>query len=269
MTEDANPDSGPLCDPDALLVSAEGGVAWVTLNRPTRKNAIDQSLRARLADRLAELDADPGVRVVVITGAGDAFCAGVDLKEAPVAPGPVPSITGSLPPVAAALGRMRKPTIAAVNGPALGGGFELVLAADIRIAADTARFALTEVRIGSMPGSGGTQRLVRAVPRAIAMHLLLTGDAVDAAEALHLGLLSEVVPADALRDRAAAIAARIASNAPLSVLAIKASVRAGERDLEAGLAAERQLWDLLSTTEDREEGRAAFRQKRPPEFKGR
>jgi len=254
---------------ETLLVERGEGVGWLTLNRPDQRNAIDLVMRAALPVAIADLDADPDVRVIVLTGAGPAFCAGVDLKEgAPRAEGhPLADAPAS---VAAPLDAVRTPVIAAINGPAVGGGFEMALACDIRIAAQRARFALTELRIGSMPGSGGIQRLARAVPAAVAARIVLTGEAVDAAEALRVGLVSEVVPDEELPARAAAVAERVASMAPLSLIAAKQSLRAaGELQLSAGLALDRLLWAWLSQSADRAEGRQAFREGRAPVFEGR
>lgn len=256
-------------DTPGLRVERDGPVAWIVIDRPERRNSFDRATRAALGTAADELEADDDVRVVVLTGAGDTFCAGTDLKELTAEPQPHP-IADRTEPIAAALDRISKPVIAAVNGPAAGGGFELALAADLRIAADTARFSLPEVRVGSLPGSGGTQRLFVAVAPAVAWKLLLTGAPIDADEALRSGLVSDVVPAAELRARVHEIAMTIAANAPLSVRAAKAAARAGlDQRLAAGLALERSLWALLATTEDREEGRRAFREGRPPDYRGR
>ena len=254
---------------DGLLVEVADGVAWLTLNRPEQRNALTTAVRAALNEALAALDADPAVRVLVLTGADPAFCAGVDLKEGAAQPAGHPLIA-PVPAVAAALDAVRKPVIAAINGAAYGGGFELALACDIRIVAEGAKLALTEARIGSFPGSGGTQRLARLVPPSIAAQLVFTGDALDAAAALRTGLASEVVPAGELRARVNTIALRIAANAPLSVLAAKQSLRAAQEiPLSAGLTLDRTLWAWLAGSEDRAEGRVAFREGRPPKFEGR
>jgi E-phenylitaconyl-CoA hydratase len=163
-----------------------------------------------------------------------------------------------------------KPVICAINGYALGGGLELALACDIRIAADHARFGLPEVRVGSIPGAGGTQRLPRTIGASDAMLLLLTGDHIDAAEALRLGIVSRVVPAADLIREAEAIAGRIAANAPLSVRTIKRLVHQGRSmPLEVAIAQERLTWGALRDTEDRIEGRRAFAEKRKPVYRGR
>lgn len=253
--------------------SVVDGVALVRLNRPEAMNSIDPETRVELREIWQRIAADGAVRAAVLTGTGErAFCAGTDLKKTAKADGSfagafygdagVPSLVDGL--------AMDKPVIAAVNGVALGGGFELALACDIRIASETARFGLPEVKVGSIPGAGGTQRLPRTIPHSAAMLMLLTGDAIDAAEALRLGLVSKVVPAAALLDEAMAIAARIAANAPLSVRAIKRLVRiGGDAPLSVALEHERHAFGLIRDTEDRAEGRRAFGEKRPPQFRGR
>jgi enoyl-CoA hydratase/carnithine racemase len=250
-----------------VAVSSGDGVGHLRLDRPDRRNAISLAMRAELSAALAGFDADEEIRMVVLTGSGTAFCAGVDLTEGAAA---APA-TGALAsePVAAPLERFRKPVLAAINGPAVGGGLELALACDLRIASTTATFALPEVRIGSLPGSGGTQRLARVVSPALAARMLLTGDPIDARAALEAGLVSDVVEPDRLEETAAALAARIAANAPLSLRAAKLALRLALEPGAGSLATERALWGLLSTTDDRAEGRAAFRERRPPEFKGR
>ncbi len=253
------------CGP--IEVSVSGGVAWVRLNVPERRNAISRAMRAALHDAMARLDDDDAVRVAVITGNGSAFCAGVDLKEGGTDAGPAATTRDD--PVAAPLERFTKPLIAAVNGPAIGGGFELALAADIRVASTNARFALPEVQLGSLPGSGGTQRLSLAVPPAVANRMVLTGEPIDGEAALAFGLVSDLVAPDELLPFAGALAERISANAPLSLRAAKIALRAAQEDtLRPGLALERSLWGLLATSRDREEGRAAFREKRPPRYTG-
>jgi enoyl-CoA hydratase/carnithine racemase len=245
----------------SVEVARADGVAWVTLDVPERRNAISNAMRGLLADAFASLDADADVRVAVLTGAGSVFCAGVDLKET------APHATERL---VAPLESFGKPLVAAVNGPAAGGGFELALACDVRIAARTATFALPEVRIGSLPGSGGTQRLARAVPPAVAAKLVLTGRPLDAESALRYGLVSDVVAPEDLVAFTQDLASAIAANAPLSLQAAKTALRAAaEQPLQAGLDLERSLWAELAETEDRAEGRAAFREGRAPRWSGR
>jgi enoyl-CoA hydratase/carnithine racemase len=245
----------------SVEVTRANAVAWVTLDVPERRNAISNAMRGLLAEAFASLDADDSVRVVVLTGAGPVFCAGVDLKETG------PPATERL---VAPLESFDKTVVAAVNGPALGGGFELVLACDVRVASTAATFALPEVRIGSLPGSGGTQRLARAVSPAVAAKLVLTGQALDAESALRYGLVSDVVEPQDLVPFVQGLASTIAGNAPLSLRAAKTALRAAEEQpLQAGLDLERTLWVELAETEDRAEGRAAFREGRAPRWSGR
>jgi len=252
-----------------VLVSTESGVGWVRLNRPRARNAISTSMRGLLSEAFAQLDADDDVRVAVITGVGEAFCAGVDLKETSAAPQGHP-LTSPVQPVSAPLERFRKPLVAAINGAAIGGGMELALVADMRIASTTARFALPEVRIGSLPGSGGTQRLMHAVSPALAGEMILTGEPIEGERALSAGLVSALTAPEELMGAASALALKVAANAPLSLRAAKLALRAaGEHALVTGLALERALWGTLAASEDRQEGRTAFRERRPARFLGR
>ncbi len=255
-----------------------GHVLVVTLDRPEAHNALSLAMTAQLCEVWTTLRDDPELRVAVLTGAGGrAFCAGADLKEigswyramtpiqrrerAERAPG-LGGITRNLDP--------GKPVIAAIGGHCLAGGLELALACDVRIAAEHARFGLPEVKRGIMPGAGGTQRLPRAIPLSAALELLLTGDSIDAARALALGLVSRVVPADRLLDEALALARRIAANAPLAVQAARAAALRGlHLPLAEGLRLEQLHAEPLRQTEDAAEGIRAFAEKRPPEFRGR
>lgn len=255
-----------------LDFEASGGVAHVVLNRPSALNAIDPEGRAQLREAWQRIDDDDSIRVGILTGTGDrAFCAGVDLKK-PL-PASVNPASEEIPLTGQYLLRgfpRSKPMICAINGLALGGGLELALACDIRIAASHAEFGLTEVRIGSIPGAGGTQLLPRTVGRSAAMYMGLTGDRVDVDWALRTGLISEAVPAEELMARAQQIASRIAANAPLSAQAVKRLMsEAPDLPLEAGLRSERLMFGLLRDSDDRAEGRKAFAERRPPEFHGR
>ena len=253
---------------DAILFNIHDGVATITLNRPERRNAIDSVTRVLLTEAFDEANTDSRVRVVVLSGTGSTFCAGVDLKEVNADSGDRPHVLLDEPaPLAAPVAGSIKPVVAAVNGPAVGGGFELALAADVRIAATTASFALPEGRIGSIPGSGGTQRLFQAVPSSIAWKILLTGDPLSAEAAARYGLVSDIYEPEALAQEAATLAGRVARLAPLSLRALKLAGRAALEGTD-GLQLERTLWGFLSTTEDRAEGRAAFREKRDPRYKG-
>ena len=251
---------------ETLLEERRGAVALLTLNRPESRNSVDQSLADALEDTFARLCEDDAVRVVVLTGSAPAFCAGSDLKQGgPVETGKV--LVGTQRPLTHALDGFPKPVVAAVNGAAFGGGCELVLAADVRIAADTASFCLPEVRLGSLPGSGGIHRLVNAVGVTNAARMLYSGEPVSAPEALRIGLVSDLFALADLVEAAADLAGRIAANAPLSLLALKQALAHEQSSSAATL--ERDLWALLATTDDRAEGRAAFREHRPPDYKGR
>lgn len=247
----------------ALDISVEDMVALVTLNRPDKRNAINDEMRAELTDAFGRFDADPSLRVVVLTGAGSAFCAGGDLSSS-TAPDP------NRPRIVEPLDRFTKPVVAAINGLAYGGGLELALACDLRIASSAARFALPEVRIGSLPGSGGTQRLPAVIGPTLAAQMILTGEPIDAPRALAAGLVSQLCEPDQLLATALGHARTIARNAPLAVIAGKRALRAaaGMHDLER-LDLERKLFNALGSTEDRNEGRRAFREKRQPVFKGK
>ena len=256
-----------------VLFDQHDGVATVTLNRPEVLNAIDPAMRAELGTLWREIALDDGIRCVVLTGAGDkAFCAGSDLKNTPPPAESFAhlSFSGQGQASMTAGMDMDKPIICAINGHALGGGLELALACDIRLASTAAQFALPEVRLGTIAGAGGTQRLPRLVGHSDAMRVLLTGDRFDAAEALRMGLVSEVLEPAELMPAALAIARRIAQNAPLSVRAIKRLVRAGaDLPLDKAMQMEYYAYGLLRDTEDRIEGRRAFQEKRAPVYRGR
>ena len=252
-----------------LLIDRDGPVAVLTLNRPHAGNSLTIELINELGKALVDCRDDDGVRAVVITGSGErAFCAGTDLRSAP-------NTTAfddqfSDPPLHLSRGfQLWKPVIAAVNGYAIGGGFELALSCDLRYASSTATFSLPEAKIGSMPGAGGTQRLVRQAPHALAMELLLTGDRWGVEKAERAGLINDVYAPDELMPRVIEVAKKISRNAPLSIKAIKQAVSRGQHlELSAGLTIERTLFNLLRDTSDREEGRAAFAEKREPRFTG-
>ena len=252
-------------------VARDGRIAIVTLNRPEAHNALTPEDLATLMKTLLELDADAAVNVIIVTGAGPkAFCAGADLSRVvdTTATAAEMALAGGDRPLVRDPG-VAKPLIAAVNGHALGGGLELALICDIRVASTNATFGLPEVAVGSLPGSGGTQRLQRVVAPGVALHLALTGERIDAAEAYRIGLVTRLVAPEKLMDEALAIARKIDGNAPLSVRAVKQAVRAGQdMGLTQGLAFERQLFNLLRFSADRLEGRQAFREKRPAEVRG-
>jgi enoyl-CoA hydratase/carnithine racemase len=257
---------------ETLLYEAAEGVATVTLNRPEVHNAMNDVMRRELLACFTRLAADDGVRVIVVTGAGGrAFSAGADIREF-VAP---------QPPVGFREQRRRldfrqamegcpQPILAAVRGHCFGGGLELALACDIRIAGDDARLGLTEVNLAIIPGGGGTQRLPRLVGRGKALEMILTGARVDAAEALRIGLVERVVPAAETVTAARQLAREIAARAPIAVRYAKEAVVKGlGLPLADGLRLENDLAALLRTTEDRIEGAKAFLEKRPPRFTGR
>lgn len=249
------------------------GVATVTIDRPEAMNAIDPETGAALGACFARIAEDDAIRAAVLTGAGTrAFSTGADLKKTLALDGAYAATAFS---GAGDRGFQEaldcdKPVICAINGYALGGGLELAMTCDIRIAAPHAKLGLPEVKVGTIPGAGGTQRLPRLIGHSDAMMMMLTGDPVDAEEALRIGLVSRVVPADTLIAEAKAIAARIAANAPLSVRAVKRLVRSGaDLPLDRAAELERFVWGLLRDTEDRAEGRRAFTEKRKPDYRGR
>lgn len=252
-----------------LLERPGPGVALLRLNRPERLNALNMAVREDLAGHFTELAADDSTKCVVITGDEKAFAAGADVAELAERT-PTDAAFGKSRAAWVAMERYRRPIIAAVNGFALGGGCELAMHCDIIIAGEGAKLGQPEVKLGIMPGAGGTQRLVRAVGKFAAMRWLLTGDLLGAAEAHRLGLVSEVVADDRVLPHALEIAGRIAALSPVAVTAIKEAVLLGaDLPLEAALRLEAQSFQMLFATEDRTEGIRAFIEKRKPEFKGR
>lgn len=255
-----------------VLVEHRGATAVVTFNRPERMNAVSQALAAELLATLDALSVDPSVRCIVLTGAGTkAFCAGADLKErATMTEAEVRTFLGNLGRTLTQLESMAKPIIAAINGFALGGGLELALTCDIRLAATNATMGLTEVRLGIIPGGGGTQRLPRVVGLGKAKELIYTGRRVDAEEALAIGLVNAVHAPEDLVDAAVAMGEQIALGAPLAIAQAKFAVHHGmQADLTTGLAIERKAYETLLPTSDRIEALMAFREKRPPKFQGK
>jgi len=255
-----------------ILVEQRGQVAWVTLNREAVRNALSLAVNLRLSELAHELQADDAVRAIVITGAGDkAFCAGADLKERKGVPASecspyINAIAGAIN----GIGEIRKPTIAMMNGSAYGGGLELAMACDFRVLVEGAELGLTEVRLGIMPGAGGTQRLPRLVGEARAKEMILLGKKIAAARAAEWGLVNAVVPRAQLRATVDAMLADLAACAPLSVIYAKSAIEQGfDRPLSDGLELERQLYDHTLFSEDRDEGLAAFAEGRPPRYQGR
>jgi enoyl-CoA hydratase len=253
-----------------LAVASHNGVTRITIDRPKVLNALNRATLASLDRALSDLP--EGTRVVVLTGAGEkSFVAGADIAEMAELPAPLAAqYAGEGQRILARLGELAVPVIAQVNGYALGGGLELVLACDFAIASDNARFGLPEVGLGVIPGFGGTIRLARKIGPAAARQLLYTGAQLKAEEALRAGLVNEVVPLAELTGRVDAIAAQIAKNAPLAVASAKRSARhAEETDLGTALAVESQLFGLCFATADQKEGMRAFLDKRPAQWTGK
>jgi crotonobetainyl-CoA hydratase len=267
----------PETDPQApILLERRGPIRIVTLNRPQARNAVNLALSLALGQALEDADGDPQIRVVIVTGAGEkAFCAGVDLlavaRGEPILPDdPVRAAWGFAGYVSHPIS---KPTIAAVNGFALGGGTEISLASDLVVAADTASFGLPEVKLGLFAGAGGVFRLPAQLPKKIAMELILTGEPISAQRALELGLVNRVVPRERVLEAAVELAERICANAPL---AVQASKRIANGISDGQILAERADWErseregrALMATADAAEGPRAFAQKRAPHWEGR
>ena len=251
---------------ETILVSRDGRVGTITLNRPKALNALNGQVMNEVTTAAAEFDDDPGIGAIIITGSAKAFAAGADIKE--MAGLSFADMFGSdYFATWAKLAAVRTPTIAAVAGYALGGGCELAMMCDVLIAADTAKFGQPEIKLGVLPGMGGSQRLTRAIGKAKAMDLILTGRTIDAEEAERSGLVSRLVPADDLLTEARAVAT-IISQMSLSAarMAKEAVNRAFESTLAEGLLYERRLFHSAFATEDQTEGMAAFNEKRAPNF---
>jgi methylglutaconyl-CoA hydratase len=255
-----------------VVVEKKGTVAWVTLNRPEARNALSRDVNIRISEIAYELDHDDDVRTIVITGAGDkAFCAGADLKERKGIPASESSsYINAIATAITDIGSMRKVTIAAMNGSAYGGGLELALACDFRILVEGSELALTEVRLGIMPGAGGTQRLPRLIGEARAKEMILLGRKVPASRALEIGLVHQVAPRGELGAVVDKLLAELAGCAPISVTSAKSAMERGyDVSLDQGLQIEREMYEVTLYTEDRDEGLAAFADGRPPSYQGR
>lgn len=260
---------------ERLLIEREGPVAWLTLNRPDALNALDERTLEVLDGALGEIEGDEGVRCVVLTGAGRAFCAGADLKFVDAMPAEARTeatmaFLRRATAVMTRLERLPKPVIAAVNGTATAGGMELVLCCDLVVAADTARFGDGHANYGLLPGAGASVRLPRKIGANRAAYLFFTGDLVPADAMAVAGLVNEVVPREELRAAAAALASRVALKSPTMLRTIKGLARAAQDlALDEGLAAELAANVAHAGTDDRAEGLAAFRDGRRPVFTGR
>jgi len=255
---------------ETVILERKGAVGLITLNRPQALNALSAALIRDLGAALDELEADDAIGAVVITGSDKAFAAGADIKEMASRTYMDVYLSDFITKGWERVSTCRKPIVAAVAGYALGGGCEIAMMCDIIIAADTAKFGQPEITIGTIPGSGGTQRLTRAVGKAKAMEMCLTGRMMDAAEAERSGLVSRIVPAAELVDEALKVAGKIASLSRPAVLMAKEAVnRAYETTLAEGVRFERRLFHSTFATEDQKEGMAAFVEKRKPSFKNR
>ena len=252
-----------------IVVETQGRVGVIRLNRPQALNALNKALIAELTQAIETFDADEKIGCLLITGNDKAFAAGADIKEMADKPF-IEAYLGNFVSNWNAAAHARKPIVAAVAGFALGGGCELAMQCDVVIAADNAKFGQPEIKLGVIPGIGGTQRLARAVGKAKAMDLILTGRMMDAAEAEKSGLVARVVPAASLMDEAMKVAETIANMSLPSVLAGKEAInRAFEGGLSEGMAFERRIFHSLFATQDQKEGMKAFIEKRPPKWKNK
>jgi enoyl-CoA hydratase len=254
-----------------ILVETSNRISFLTINRPDKRNALNQATRDDIQHALDELEKSMDSRVLVITGAGDkAFIAGADINEFEGRTALMQREAMKGLRIFSAIEEFPKPVIAMINGFCLGGGLELALACDIRIASDTAKLGQPEINLGIIPGGGGTQRLTRLVGEGKAMELILTGDAIDAAHAREIGLVNGVVSFADLRSTVLSLATRIAEKSPIALRMAKEAVKATARmSLHEGLEREMDLFCLTFGSEDKAEGVRAFLEKRKPDFKGR
>lgn len=256
--------------PEFILVRkmSEGAVAHIQLNRPEALNALNPKMMSELGESLRQMDDDDSIKVVVISGNEKVFAAGADIKQMADKNAVEMYMADQLDPLDS-IRKMKKPVIAAVNGFALGGGCELAMLCDMIIASETAQFGQPEIKIGVIPGAGGTQRLTRAVGKALAMEMILTGRFISAEEAFRAGLVNKVVPEGSCLEEALELARQIAAMPPLAVrMAKEAVLKAFEMPLEEGLQFERKNFYFLFATQDQKEGMKAFMEKRKARFKG-
>ena len=255
---------------ETILTSKEGALGIITLNRPQAMNALSTKLVTELISALDEFEKDDGVRCLVIAGSERAFSAGADIHEMANMTAVQMTMTGHFFPLWDKVGRYPKPIVGALSGYVLGGGLELAMTLDVLVASETTQLGQPEIDIGVMPGGGGTQRLTRAVGKAKAMEMILTGKRIGAEEAKTLGLVSRVVPKEVYLDEAKKVANEIASKSPVAIRLAKMAVnKAFEMGLTQGIDFEREVFYLLFASEDKNEGMRAFQEKRKPEFKGK
>ncbi len=257
--------------PENILLDRLGRIAKISINRPDKLNALNIKTRQELAEALDELRVDDEIRVVVITGAGEkAFVAGADINEFAGRTAVQQRTVMKARSIFTAAEDFPKPLIAMINGFCLGGGCELALSCDIRIAGERARFGQPEINLGIIPGGGGTQRLTRLIGEGKAMQMILTGEMIDAQEAWRLGLVNEVHPVDQLEEKTMEMASKIAEKSPIALSMAKTAVKnAARMNLREGLDSEIDLFALCFSSEDKEEGVRAFIEKRKADFKGR
>jgi enoyl-CoA hydratase len=254
---------------ELILTRTDGRVGIVQLNRPQAMNALNREMMAETIDALQRFDADPAIGCLLLTGNERAFAAGADIKQMAEAT-PVTMLDNPFIDYWDRLRRISKPLVAAVSGFALGGGCELAMACDMIIASESARLGQPEINLGVIPGAGGTQRMARAVGKALAMEIVLNGRLLTAEEARHYGLVNRVVPTELYLEEAIKFAAEIAARAPVALRLGKEAVNAAfETTLQAGLAYERRLFYMLFATEDQKEGMDAFINKRAPNWQGK
>jgi enoyl-CoA hydratase len=257
-----------MTDEFVLVDAPATGLRLITVNRPDRRNALNLAAKSQLVNAIQDAERDPKVRVILLTGAASCFVAGTDLDEQ-IALTPTAHTLLSTDQVFNVLHHCSKPLIAAVEGYALGGGCELALACDVIVAGEGAKFGLPEVKVGVMPGAGGTQRLLRTIGKYKTMRMVLTGELVEARDAFDMGFVSKVTERGKALGQALVMAKLIAAMPPLAVRAIKEVVRLGaDLPLEAALLLERKAFQVLFDSDDQAEGMRAFAEKRPPNFKG-